>query len=157
MPLQQSSLKTRPASQTTAERPARAAGSHHASARAVGASGRTGHHGFDSRRLLHALLAARNGDFSARLPSDLTGVEGKIADAFNDIMVANETMARELDRVSRVVGKEGKIGQRASFSSSRGAWRRMEDSVNTLVSDLVWPISEITRTIGAVAKATSRK
>src|SRR3989440_10707896 len=152
MPPHQSSPESHPASQTTAERPARAAGRHHSSARAVGASARTGHHGFDSRRLLPALLAARNGDFSARLPSDLTGVEGKIADAFNDIMLTNETMARELDRVSRVVGKEGKIGQRASFSSNGRAWRRMEESVNTLVSDLVWPISEITRTIGAVAK-----
>src|SRR5256885_7123363 len=146
MPPHQSSPESHPASQTTAERPARAAGSHHSSARAVGASARTGHHGFESRRLLQALLAARNGDFSARLPSHLTGVEGKIADAFNDIMVTNETMTRELDRVSRVVGKEGRIGQRASFSSCGGAWRRMEDSLNALVSDLVWPISEITRT-----------
>src|SRR5437667_10624830 len=108
--------------------------------------------GRNSGQLLRALFAARNGDFSVRLPADWIGVDGKIADAFNDIMVANETMARELERVSRVVGKEGKIGQRASFSSNGRAWRRMEESVNTLVSDLVWPISEITRTIGAVAK-----
>src|SRR6266478_158719 len=55
---------------------------------------------FDLRRLLNVLAAARNGDFSVRLPPDWTGLEGKIADAFNDIMMANESMARELKRVS---------------------------------------------------------
>ena len=34
--------------------------------------------------LLQALEAVRNGDFSARLPQDWTGLEGKIADRFND-------------------------------------------------------------------------
>src|SRR6185369_8765891 len=37
-------------------------------------NGGTGHNGFDSRQLLHALLAARNGDFSMRLPADWAGV-----------------------------------------------------------------------------------
>src|SRR5207247_73425 len=97
-------------------------------------------------------LATRNGDFSVRLPSDWAGIDGKIADAFNDIMLANQTMAGELERVSRAVGREGKIRQRAAFSPAGGAWRRIEESVNSLISDLVWPISEITRTIGGVAK-----
>ena len=123
MPTKHSSLEACPANQTAADPSAPAAGIHFASRQPADANGGTGHNGFDIRQLLQALLAARNGDFSARLPSDWTGVEGKIADAFNDIMVANETMARELDRVSRVVGKEGKIGQRASFSSCGGAWR----------------------------------
>src|SRR5690349_7391791 len=64
--------------------------------------------------LLKAMLAARAGDFSARLPSNWTGVEGKFADAFNEMMETNGTMAKELNRVSRVVGKEGKIRQRAA-------------------------------------------
>ena len=38
--------------------------------------------GFD-RQLLNTLLAFRRGDWSARLPSDLTGVPGKIADVLN--------------------------------------------------------------------------
>src|SRR5205809_227606 len=108
--------------------------------------------GFDTRELLRVLLATRNGDFSVRLPSDWAGIDGKIADAFNDVLLANQTMAGELERVSRAVGSEGKIRQRASSSPAGGAWRRMEESVNSLVSDLVWPISEITRTIGGVAK-----
>jgi hypothetical protein len=108
--------------------------------------------GFDVVQLLQVLMAVRNGDFSVRLPSDWTGVEGKIADACNDIIASNEAMALELERVSRVVGKEGKIRQRASFSARGGAWRGMEESINNLISDLAWPITEVTRSIGAVAK-----
>jgi HAMP domain-containing protein/signal transduction histidine kinase/DNA-binding response OmpR family regulator len=113
--------------------------------------------GFDSAReqnaqLLAALHSLRDGNFSVRLPSDWTGVQGKIADAFNDIAGANDKMARDLERVGRVVGKEGKIRQRARFSHAAGAWRTMEESINNLLNDLVWPTTEVTRTIGAVAK-----
>ena len=36
-------------------------------------------------QLLSALLAYKAGDFCVRLPSDWTGVPGKIADAFNEV------------------------------------------------------------------------
>ena len=107
----------------------------------------------DLRQLLRCLTAVQKGDFSVRLPSDWIGLEGKIADAFNDIVAANEKMANELNRVSRVVGKQGRIGQRAVFATKgSNTWYDMEESVNSLISDLVWPTLEVTRTIDAVAK-----
>ncbi|HET7453636.1 MAG TPA: hypothetical protein VFL12_12890, partial [Thermoanaerobaculia bacterium] len=39
--------------------------------------------GLDPRTLLGALTSLRRGDFSVRLPEGMTGVEGKIAEAFN--------------------------------------------------------------------------
>jgi HAMP domain-containing protein len=104
------------------------------------------------RELLSVLIGARDGDFTVRLPSDMTGIEGKIADVFNDIMLSNQRMAEELERMSRVVGKEGKLGERANFGARGGAWGEMESSVNTLVADLAWPVAEITRSIDSVAK-----
>src|SRR5262245_33219591 len=97
-------------------------------------SGDNGHPHLDARLILKALLAARAGDFSARLPSEWTGVEGKLADVFNDMMTTNAVMEKELRRVSRTVGKEGKIRQRVAFSlGNGGAWRGMEESVNNLI------------------------
>src|SRR5437764_999422 len=78
------------------------------------------------QRMLKCLSSVRSGTFSVRLPSDWTGIEGKVADAINEIITTNERMARELRRVSRMVGKQGKIGQRASFSAAGGAWQGME-------------------------------
>ncbi len=106
----------------------------------------------DITRLLSALTALKKGDFSIRLPLDWDGIGGKIADAFNDVIERNQRMARELDRISRVVGKEGKISQRAAIGEVSGSWADSVASVNTLISDLVHPTSETARVIGAVAK-----
>ena len=65
-----------------------------------------------SQELLHALQAMRAGDFSVRMTGDHLGIEGKIADTFNEIVAANQRMAQQLERVGQVVGREGKTRQR---------------------------------------------
>jgi HAMP domain-containing protein/CheY-like chemotaxis protein/signal transduction histidine kinase len=105
-----------------------------------------------SHELLHALLAMRTGDFSVRMSSDQLGLEGKIADTFNEIVAANQRMAQQLERVGQVVGREGKTRQRVKFSLSSGSWADMESSVNTLIDDLLWPTREVTRAVAAVAQ-----
>ena len=104
------------------------------------------------RELLHALQAMKVGDFSVRLPADQTGVIGKIADTFNDIVASNERMAAELERVGYTVGREGRTKQRVRFVNSAGAWGEMEKSVNGLIDDLLWPTEEMTRAVSAVAQ-----
>ena len=107
---------------------------------------------FDTGQLLSALMAFKRGDFSARLPEDWTGVPGKIADTFNAVIEANERMTRELERIGRVVGKEGRIAQRASIGEVTNSWADAIGSINDLIGDLVRPTSEMARVIGAVAK-----
>ncbi|HEY4215022.1 MAG TPA: HAMP domain-containing protein [Steroidobacteraceae bacterium] len=106
----------------------------------------------DLRKLLRALQAVRDGDFTVRLPSDRTGLGGKIADTFNEIVDSNERLARELDRAGQIVGKDGRTRHRVSIDRRSGAWGEMEASVNTLMDDLLWPTTEVTRTISAVGK-----
>ncbi|CAN7351460.1 HAMP domain-containing protein [Bradyrhizobium sp. LjRoot220] len=102
--------------------------------------------------LLHALQAMRSGDFSVRMTGDHLGIEGKIADTFNEIVAANQRMAQQLERVGQVVGREGKTRQRVKFDLSSGSWADMEGSVNTLIDDLLWPTREVTRAVAAVAQ-----
>ncbi|HEY2417091.1 MAG TPA: HAMP domain-containing protein, partial [Steroidobacteraceae bacterium] len=109
-------------------------------------------HALDMRVMLRALQAVRDGDFSARLPGDQTGLAGKIADTFNEIVQSNQQMAIDLERVGQTVGKEGKTRHRVSGSRRGGAWNSMQNSVNTLIEDLLWPTTEVTRAISAVAK-----
>ncbi|HZS45142.1 MAG TPA: HAMP domain-containing protein [Blastocatellia bacterium] len=106
----------------------------------------------DAKQLLRVLVAVRKGDFSERLPVEQTGMAGKIADALNDIIEMNERMTLELERISSVVGKDGKIAQRAALSGATGGWASCIDSVNNLISDMAQPTTEVTRVIGAVAK-----
>ncbi|HXJ70415.1 MAG TPA: HAMP domain-containing protein [Verrucomicrobiae bacterium] len=106
----------------------------------------------DANELLTALEAVRNGDFYVRLPGDRTGLAGKIADTFNDIVTSNLTMARELERVGRVVGHEGRTRHRFTLNRSGGAWSEMEQSINGLIEDLIWPTREVQSAISAVAR-----
>jgi HAMP domain-containing protein/CheY-like chemotaxis protein len=104
------------------------------------------------QELLHALQAMRSGDFSVRMTGDHLGIEGKIADTFNEIVAANQQMAQQLERVGQVVGREGKTRQRVKFRLASGCWADMEGSVNNLIDDLLWPTREVTRAVAAVAQ-----
>src|SRR2546421_3047179 len=106
----------------------------------------------DVRQLLAALMAFKRGDFTARLPDDWTGVAGKIADTFNDVIRTNQRMTQELERIVRVVGKEGRITQRASLRDVSESWGDAIGCINVLIEDLLRPTSEMARVIGAVAK-----
>ena len=111
----------------------------------------------DQKQLLAALSAFKRGDFSVRLPDDWTGLAGKVADTFNEVIGMNQRLARELDRIGQVVGKEGRISQRASLGDVSESWREAIGSVNALIGDLVHPTSEMARVIGAVAKGDLSK
>ena len=102
--------------------------------------------------LLQALQAVRVGDFSVRMAGNRVGIFGKVADTFNEIVAANQRMAQQLERVGDVVGRQGKTRQRVNFGIGSGAWDEMETSVNALIDDLLWPTTEVTRAIAAVAQ-----
>ena len=102
--------------------------------------------------MLQALKAVKKGDFSVRLPVDWTGVVGKIADELNSIIEMNAILAEELKRVSHVVGKKGKLSDRAAIPEASGEWKSNIEAVNGLIDDLVRPTTEMARVIGAVAK-----
>jgi HAMP domain-containing protein/CheY-like chemotaxis protein/signal transduction histidine kinase len=105
-----------------------------------------------SRQLLAAVMAFRDGDFSMRLPIDWVGTDGRIAEAFNQIIAYEMRHTREVTRLSVAVGKEGRLKQRMSLPGAIGGWAQKVDSLNTLLDDLVRPTTEVARTIGAVAK-----
>ena len=101
--------------------------------------------------LLQALQAARQGDFSSRLPSIKNGVLAEIYQEFNDVISLNENMAQEIVRLGKIVGREGKMTERATLRGASGSWAVSIDSINSLVEDLARPTTEVARVITAVA------
>jgi methyl-accepting chemotaxis protein len=87
----------------------------------------------DRRQLVSALRALRRGDFTVRLPEEVDGVDGEIASIFNEVVSLNEEMTQEFERLSKVVGKEGKITQRGRVKNARGGWETAIRSVNELI------------------------
>jgi HAMP domain-containing protein len=105
----------------------------------------------DAKVLLDVLARLKGGDFSARMPNDWTGLAGKAADGFNDVIIANQLFEAELARVSRVVGKQGELSQRVVLGGTTQSWSGSVESVNSLIDALVRPTSETQRVVGAVA------
>src|SRR5688572_6633053 len=111
-----------------------------------------GHSDANYNEILRALTALKKGHFTERLRLHWSGVQGKISDVFNDLAELMEHSTQDLSRISRVVGREGKLTERLPKSDAVGDWARRIESVNTLIDSLVLPVSETARVIGAVAK-----
>src|SRR5216110_2020280 len=106
----------------------------------------------DRGELLKALRQFRRGDFSVRMPLNLTGIDGEIAQAFNDVVELEDAKATEIARVAEVVGKEGQFTQRMSLPGATGGWADVIESINALIGDVMYPMHEVARVIGSVAK-----
>src|SRR5215470_10102535 len=81
-----------------------------------------------SRRILAGMAAFRDGNFSVRLPSDWEGMDGRIAAAFNQTVSHQDQLSREMARLSRTVGREGRLKQRMSVPGASGGWAAKVDS-----------------------------
>jgi signal transduction histidine kinase/CheY-like chemotaxis protein/HAMP domain-containing protein len=111
----------------------------------------------DQAQLLQALMAFKRGDFTVRLPVDGTGMHGKIADAFNDVIAMNQWMVESIGRVSKAVGQEGRLTQRSPMPPAMGGWADTVQAVNDLIDDLARPTTEMAEVIGAVANGDLSK
>ena len=115
----------------------------------------------DRTEEMSALLAALTASQGRRHgPSGLCtgpGCPEKPQHAFNSVVEQTPDMANELARLRQVVGKEGKLKQRVSLSEARGFWGESIECINSLIDDLVHPMSEVARVIGAVAQGDLSK
>ncbi|WP_086009865.1 HAMP domain-containing protein [Myxococcus stipitatus] len=103
--------------------------------------------------LLAALRAVQGGDFAVRLPDfPSLPVMDDISRAFNAVVSLNSVMTQETVRVARVVGREGRMGERVSLGDARGDWATSINSINALIGDLVQPTTEVARVLVAVAE-----
>jgi methyl-accepting chemotaxis protein len=101
--------------------------------------------------VLAALVALRDGDFSVRLPARRTGVAGEVARAFNAVAERNSKLSGELQRVARVVGREGRMTERLA-DNAPGSWAASALAVNNLIDDLARPTTEVARVLESVAR-----
>jgi HAMP domain-containing protein/signal transduction histidine kinase/CheY-like chemotaxis protein len=105
------------------------------------------------QQLLNGLLAANKGDFLPQLPiSGTDGVLDEISRAFNELNQRHQQLEAEMLRLERVVGREGRMTERAQIAGARGGWLSKLDAVNALIGDLVQPTTEVARVLIAVAE-----
>ncbi|WP_224249498.1 ATP-binding protein [Hyalangium gracile] len=104
------------------------------------------------RALLAAMEAANQGDFTHRLPVYGTHpLVDQLAQAFNAGVALQATLAAEVSRVARELGREGRLGLQARLPGASGAWKELTDSVNLLADSLTVQVRDMTRVATAVA------
>ncbi|SDZ36892.1 Signal transduction histidine kinase [Micromonospora pattaloongensis] len=103
------------------------------------------------RELAEALRRVRRGDLKVRLPRG-AGVAGEVADAFNEVVALQERQHLDLRRISRTVGRDGRLTERLDEEGFDGAWAEGQRAINSLIDDLGRPTTEIARVIVAVAE-----
>ncbi len=108
------------------------------------------------RSLLAVLRAARQGDFSVRLPPVADGLFGEVALAFNSLIEENQRLVYEVDRVSRAVALDGELTAQASLGPVGGSWATAVESLNTL-SNLTSQVRNIAIVTTAVANGDLSK
>src|SRR5919107_1953246 len=98
-----------------------------------------------------ALRRVRRGDLKVRLPRR-SGLPGEVVDAFNEVVSLQERQNLDVRRISRIVGRDGRLTERLDEEGLDGVWADTAHSVNSLIDDLGRPTTEISRVIVAVAE-----
>lgn len=106
----------------------------------------------DHKALLKVLRNYRNGNFSARLPEDKTGIAGEIARALNESIALNQLLLKEFSRVGKDVGKDGRLSQRVAIAAAMGGWSQTVDAYNDTIEGMAEPVKEYGRVVSAIAK-----
>ena len=76
----------------------------------------------DLEPLLEALAAAKRGERGVRVSGRGKGMAGRLARAFNELAQTREVTTDELVRVATVIGREGRLTERAEVRGAAGTW-----------------------------------
>ena len=74
-----------------------------------------------------------------------------IAMNYNELIESQARVTKELARLAKIIGREGRMTERAVVPAASGEWAAALESVNDLIDDLVRPTTEIARVMDAVA------
>ncbi|HEX2718614.1 MAG TPA: HAMP domain-containing protein, partial [Gemmatimonadaceae bacterium] len=103
--------------------------------------------------LLEGLRELEAGNFDVRLTPNGDPLVAEVVNAFNRVAARQEALVDEIVRVANVVGRQGVMTERARLDAGvRGGWARKMEAVNSLISDLMQPTTEVARVISAVAE-----
>ncbi|KAL8638730.1 MAG: hypothetical protein Q9228_004146 [Teloschistes exilis] len=80
--------------------------------------------------------AIAQGDLSQKIKVNAQGEVLKLKVTINEMVDRLDAFARELKRVARDVGVEGKMGGKANVDNVNGRWKEITEDVNTMADNL---------------------
>jgi signal transduction histidine kinase/HAMP domain-containing protein/CheY-like chemotaxis protein len=103
------------------------------------------------RNIALVTTAVANGDLSRKITVEARGEILELKDTVNAMVDQLRQFAREVTRVAREVGTEGKLGGQAQVPGVGGTWQELTESVNVMASNLTSQVRGIAAVVTSVA------
>ena len=103
------------------------------------------------RNIAQVTTAVANGNLSKKITVDARGEILELKETINVMVDQLSSFAREVTRVAREVGTEGKLGVQAEVEGVSGTWRGLTESVNYMATNLTDQVRNIAQVATAVA------
>ncbi|TME70342.1 MAG: response regulator, partial [Chloroflexi bacterium] len=108
------------------------------------------------RNIAEVTTAVQQGDLSKKITVDVRGEILELKNTINTMVDQLNAFAKEVTRVAREVGTDGKLGGQAKVEGVAGTWKDLTDNVNTMASNLTDQVRGIARVVTAVANGDLR-
>ena len=109
------------------------------------------------RNIADVTTAVQQGDLSKKITVEVQGEILELKDTINVMVDQLNAFAREVTRVAREVGTEGKLGGQAQVRGVAGVWKDLTDNVNYMAGNLTAQVRNIAEVTTAVAEGDLSK
>ncbi|PHH54992.1 Histidine protein kinase NIK1 [Ceratocystis fimbriata CBS 114723] len=109
------------------------------------------------RDIIKVTTAVAKGDLTQKVQADCKGEIFELKSTINSMVDQLQQFAREVTKIAREVGTEGRLGGQATVHDVEGTWRDLTENVNGMAMNLTTQVREIANVTSAVAKGDLSK
>src|SRR5881275_1611898 len=109
------------------------------------------------RNIAEVTTGIANGNLSKKITVEVQGEILELKNTINVMVDQLNAFAREVTRVAREVGTEGKLGGQAQVAGVAGVWKDLTDNVNYMAGNLTAQVRNIAEVTTAVARGDLSK
>lgn len=109
------------------------------------------------RDIIKVTTAVAKGDLTQKVQADCKGEIFELKSTINSMVDQLQQFAREVTKIAREVGTEGRLGGQATVHDVEGTWRDLTENVNGMAMNLTTQVREIAKVTTAVAKGDLTK
>jgi HAMP domain-containing protein/CheY-like chemotaxis protein/GAF domain-containing protein len=109
------------------------------------------------RNIAEVATAIAGGDLSKKITVNVSGEILQLKETINTMVDQLNAFAREVTRVAREVGTDGRLGGQANVLGVAGTWKDLTESVNSMASNLTAQVRNIAEVSTAIANGDLSK
>ena len=109
------------------------------------------------RDIAMVTTAVAKGDLTQKVQAECKGEIKQLKETINSMVDQLQQFAKEVTKIAREVGTEGRLGGQATVHDVEGTWRDLTENVNGMAMNLTTQVREIARVTTAVARGDLTK